>query len=105
MKKIITVIGLVFLLSSCGLLRVHKMDIEQGNIIEPEKVNRLHTGMSEAQVRGIMGTPILVNIFDRQQLDYTYTYQAAYHDMLVKNVILTFRNGRVSQITTCNGNC
>jgi len=103
MQKILLILFITLLLSSCGIFRVHKMDIDQGNVIDADKVNRLHTGMSEAQVRDVMGTPVLVNIFDPEELDYVYTYQPAYHDRAEKQVIVLFKHGRATQVKVCNG--
>ncbi len=93
MKKILLIL-MVFALSSC----IHKMDIEQGNVITPEMVSKLHTGMTEEQVKNIMGTPMLLNTFDDNRIDYVYTFKPAYGQTTEKNVTLTFRNHRLQQI-------
>lgn len=100
MKKALTLVLIGFLLSGCSFFRVHKMDIEQGNIITQENVSQLHIGMSEAQVRAIMGTPLLVNIFTPNRVEYVYTYKKAYEDLIEKHVSLIFVGGRLSHIET-----
>ncbi len=84
----------VFTLSGC----IHKMDIEQGNVITPEMVGQLHKGMSEEQVKAVMGTPMLLNTFDDNRIDYVYTYKPAYGKLTKKNITLTFRNHRLQDI-------
>lgn len=79
---------------------VHKMDIEQGNIITPEQVSKLHTGMTEAQVKAIMGVPVLTNTFTEQQMDYVYTYKAGYGPLNEKYVTLIFNHQRLQEIKT-----
>lgn len=74
------------------------MDIEQGNVITPEMVAKLHTGMSEEQVKSIMGTPMLLNTFDDNRIDYVYTYKPAHDTMTEKNITLIFRNHRLQSI-------
>jgi len=91
MKKTLFAMITIAALSGC----VHKMDIEQGNIITPEMVNKLHTGMTEEQVKNIMGTPMLLNTFDNNRIDYVYTYRPAYDKTTEKNVTLIFRNHRL----------
>jgi len=98
MQKLILIIVTSLLLSSCAIFRVHKMDIEQGNVITPEMVSRVHVGMSEGQVKEIMGEPVLITTFENDQLNYIYTLQPAYHDMQEKRLVLMIRHGRVRDI-------
>jgi len=84
-----------FGLSACSW--IHKTEIVQGNVITPEMVSHLHTGMTEGEVKEVMGTPALVNIFTPNRIDYIYTYKMGKIQSR-KRVILIFRNGRVSEI-------
>lgn len=99
MKKIIslTMIFSFLLLSGC-FLRVHKLDVEQGNIITQENLSKLNTGMSETQVKDIIGNPLLINIFTPERIDYVYTMQKGYQTMVVKRITLIFQNGRLTEI-------
>ncbi len=94
MKKFVSLILLGLLLSGC----IHKMDIEQGNIITQEEVSKLHRGMSETQVKNVMGTPMLMNIFSPNRIDYVYSFKAGHGDTKVTRVICTFEHGRLSEI-------
>lgn len=82
-------------LSSC----IKKMDIEQGNVITPEMTNRLHTGMTEQQVKSIMGTPMLLNTFNDNRIDYVYTFKPGHGKMTEKYITLIFRNHRLQKIS------
>lgn len=96
MQKLILILVSSLILSSCAI--VHKMDIEQGNIITPEMTGKLHSGMSEAQVKDLMGTPVLLNTFDDSRVDYIYTYKKGNNPMTEQRVTLTFRNGILKNI-------
>ena len=74
------------------------MDIEQGNIITQEEMSRLHNGMSFAQVRAVLGDPVLVNIFTPNRVEYVYWNKPAYGDLTEKRVSLIFVGGRLNQI-------
>lgn len=52
---------------------VHKLDIQQGNIITQDMVNQLKPGMKRDQVRYILGTPPIVDTFHSGRWDYLYT--------------------------------
>ena len=97
MRKIFSVLLLGLMLSGC--MFVHKMDIEQGNVYTPEMVQKLHIGMTKKEVIEIMGTPVLMNTFDDNRIDYVYTYKPAHGDMTEKNLTLIFRNHRLQQIS------
>lgn len=98
MKKWLLLLTIIPLLTSCGAFRVHKMDIEQGNILSDAKLNQVHLGMDEAQVRTILGNPLLVTLFDRDELAYVYTYQAAYQPAQITKVRYIFQNGKLAEI-------
>jgi outer membrane protein assembly factor BamE len=52
---------------------VYKLDIQQGNIVEREKVSQLKTGMTKKQVRFILGTPLVIDTFNQNRWDYYYS--------------------------------
>lgn len=97
MNKLL-IIFTFFLLSSCAFIPVHKMDIEQGNIMTQEDVSRLHTGMSEAQVRQVMGTPVLLNTFNDNRVDYIYVFRPGRGAVTEKQLVLTFQRGVLKEI-------
>jgi outer membrane protein assembly factor BamE len=98
MKKLILLTMAALILSSCALFRPHKPDIEQGNIITQTEIERLHTGMSEASVRELMGDPVTVTILSDNRLNYIYTMQHGYENMTTKRIICEFSGGRLVNI-------
>lgn len=86
------------ILSGCSFFHTHKTEVIQGNVISEEKVSYLHRGMTENQVRAIMGTPLLVNIFTPDRIDYIYTCQKGYHPRMTERVICLFSHGRLNEI-------
>ena len=63
-----TVLGVAVLLSGC----VYRMNIQQGNYLEPRAVSQLQVGMTRSQVRYLLGTPMVPDAFDRDRWDYLY---------------------------------
>jgi len=96
MKKI--AIFLTLLLTGCSYFHVHKIDVEQGNIINDSDVKKLHSGMSESQVTALMGTPLVIDTFTPNQVSYVYTFKPGYGEMTERAVVLTFHNHRLLQI-------
>lgn len=98
MKKAISLVLIGFILSGCSPFKTHKMDIEQGNVISQEDASKLRVGMSEAQVQEFMGTPVLINTFSNDRVDYIYTFQAGYGTMNEKRIVCSFQRGILRDI-------
>jgi outer membrane protein assembly factor BamE len=69
---------LPLLLPGCGYVpRIpgvtpYRMDVQQGNYVTQEMVSQLKQGMSKDQVRLVLGTPLLTDIFHADRWDYVY---------------------------------
>lgn len=55
-------------LSGC----VHRVDIQQGNFLDPEDIDRVAVGMTRVQVRSLLGTPMVADPFVSTRWDYIY---------------------------------
>ena len=51
----------------------YKMDIQQGNVVTPEALAKLKAGMTRAQVRFALGSPLVVDPFRTDRWDYVYS--------------------------------
>jgi outer membrane protein assembly factor BamE len=54
----------------------YKMDIQQGNYVSQDMVSQLKPGMSREQVRYLLGTPLVADIFHGDRWDYVYWREA-----------------------------
>lgn len=54
---------------------IHKIDVQQGNVITQEMVAQLQPGMDKKKVQFIMGTPVIQDTFNAQRWDYIYTFK------------------------------
>lgn len=54
---------------------MHRLDIQQGNIIKEDQIDKLTLGISKRQVRFIMGTPLIQDPFNNNRWDYVFTMQ------------------------------
>ena len=70
-KLLISVLGSATLLvAACA---VHKVEVQQGNVIEEKNVAQLKPGMTRKQVRFLMGTPLVEDPFHHNRWDYIYS--------------------------------
>jgi len=70
------VIALAFLLGGCGFFSPYRMEIQQGNFISRELMSQVKVGMTKDQVRAILGTPLVTDIFHADRWDYVFTRTA-----------------------------
>ena len=52
--------------------RLYRIDITQGNILEPSKVAQIKAGMNKNQVVYLLGDPVLPTVFHDDRWDYVY---------------------------------
>ena len=60
------------LASGCGPF-VYKIDVQQGNYVTQDVVARLKVGMTKAETRQLLGTPLLNDVFHADRWDYYYS--------------------------------
>ena len=53
----------------------HRIDLQQGNTVKLEQKEALEIGMSQAEVRRVMGEPMLTDPFHAGRWDYIYRYK------------------------------
>ena len=64
--------------AACGLrLTPHRIEIQQGNYVTQEMVAQLKPGMTRDQVRFVLGTPLVADIFHADRWEYVFVRQRA----------------------------
>lgn len=58
-------------LSGC----VHRVDIQQGNFLDKDDIDRVAVGMTRVQVRSLLGTPMVADPFVSTRWDYMYYFK------------------------------
>ncbi len=85
MTHILRILAIVFAvaLGGCSALAPQKIEILQGNFISEDIARQLKLGMTKQQVRYLLGTPLLADVFHTDRWDYVF-----YRD---------YRNGRIDE--------
>jgi outer membrane protein assembly factor BamE len=55
------------------LVTPFRADVVQGNFLSSEQVAMLRPGMSRAEVRNVLGTPLVTSVFHNDRWDYVFT--------------------------------
>lgn len=90
--------ALCTVLSGC-FIKPYKFDLYQGNIITPDKVAQIQPGMSREQVRYVLGTPMLNDVFETERWDYVYLERRGYSKEMRRHLAVFFDEGRVAKVT------
>lgn len=101
-KTIIFVsLSLSLCLSGCSWSNfplLYKPNIQQGNILAPERVAELKLGMNQDDVSYLLGNPVLENTLANQATVYVYTFKKAKGAMNEELILLTFEHGHLTAI-------
>ena len=63
---------LVMAMTLSGCLSVYKVEVQQGNVVTQEMIDKLKPGMTRSQVRFVLGTPLVTDAFHPDRWDYYY---------------------------------
>lgn len=59
--------------SFLGVITPYRMEIVQGNVVTSEMAAGLKEGISRAQARELLGSPLLTDVFHADRWDYVFT--------------------------------
>jgi outer membrane protein assembly factor BamE len=76
----------------------YKPEIQQGNFVSQEMVSQLKPGMSKEQVRFVMGTPLLTDIFHADRWDYVYWRESPSGKREQRRLAVYFEDGRLARV-------
>lgn len=77
-----TLAGVMIVLTGC--VQSYRVEIQQGNVISAEQIEKLKPGMPRNEVRFIMGTPLIEDPFHAERWDYFYSLDPAKGEQVTK---------------------
>jgi outer membrane protein assembly factor BamE len=81
-----------------GLPGVYKVDVHQGNILEQEQIDQLKPGMSTRQVRFLLGSPLITDVFHQNRWDYFHRVKIGNGEITQKRMSLFFESDQLVRI-------
>lgn len=97
--------ALIIALLACAPLGgcVYRMNIQQGNYLEGKTVSQLQVGMTRTQVRYLLGTPMVPDLFDKNRWDYVYYFRGGrLHRPEQRHLVVVFKEDKVSSFLRDN---
>ncbi len=81
-----------------SLLRPYRPDVQQGNIVTKDMVEQLRPGMTRDQVRFLLGTPMLTDVFHQDRWDYPYYLRRRSGETQIRKLAVFFDEGKLARV-------
>lgn len=91
----------LLLISACSkdkIPGVYRIDIQQGNDVTQDMLNKLKPDMSKSQVAFIMGTPLVIDTFHPDRWDYIYSFHPGNGKREQRRITLFFVEDKLDHI-------
>ena len=80
------------------LPKPYKTPIEQGMLLDIDNLNKVVPGLSKEQVRFLLGTPSIIDLFHVDRWDYLYYERTANGFTEPKRITVVFKNEKVGEV-------
>ncbi len=73
-----------------GVVTPYKVEVVQGNVVTREQAAQIKPGMSRAQVREVLGSPLLTDVFHANRWDYVFTIRRQGAEPQQRRIVVLF---------------
>jgi outer membrane protein assembly factor BamE len=81
-----------------GVVTPYRIEIVQGNVLTQEQVEQVKPGMPKAQVRNLLGSPLLNDMFHADRWDYIFTIKRQGAEPQRRSVVVMFEGDLLKTI-------
>jgi outer membrane protein assembly factor BamE len=75
---------------------VHRITIQQGNVITQQMVDKLRPGMTRSQVKYVLGNPLISDPLNINKWNYYYSNKTAHDEQVNRLLYIYFVDNRLS---------
>jgi outer membrane protein assembly factor BamE len=105
-RSVLPLIAMALALGACKSVEMPKMPgvtpyrmvIQQGNFISDEMVAQLKPGMTKDQVRFVLGTPLVTDIFHADRWDYVFFRELPGGKREQRNLSVLFQDNKLTRV-------
>ncbi|HUP08762.1 MAG TPA: outer membrane protein assembly factor BamE [Caldimonas sp.] len=83
-----------------GPITPYRIEVVQGNVVTKEQAALVRPGMTRAQVRDALGSPLLADPFHADRWDYVFTIRRQGTPPQLHSVVVLFENDVLKSIDT-----
>jgi outer membrane protein assembly factor BamE len=80
----------------------YRITIQQGNFISQEQASQLKQGMTREQVRFLLGTALLTDMFHEDRWDYPFRLLKPNGELISSRISIYFKNNTVAKFEGAN---
>jgi len=86
-----------------GILTPYRVEVVQGNVITSEQVALAKPGLTRAQVREVLGSPLLADPFHADRWDYVFTIRRQGAEPQLRRIVVRFKSDVLESIEGGSG--
>ncbi len=79
-------------------LSPYRIDVRQGNYVTQDMVAQLKPGQSREQVRFILGSPLVTDMFHEDRWDYIYRFRPGNGEVQQRSLAVFFLDNKLSRV-------
>ena len=81
-----------------SVLSPYRIDVRQGNFVTQEMVAQLKPGLTRDQVRFILGSPLVADMFHADRWDYVYRYRRGREEVQQRTMTVFFVDNKLTRV-------
>lgn len=81
-----------------SMLSPYRIDVRQGNYVDQNMVAKLRPGMTREQVRFVLGTPLVTDMFHADRWDYVYRLQPSKGEFQLRRLVVFFVDDKLARV-------
>lgn len=100
MTRILSLVLLLLLAACSGVPQVkpYRIDVRQGNVVTQEMVAQLKPGQTKDQVKFVLGSPLVSDMFHADRWDYVYYFKPGQGALQQRRLTVIFEDGKLSRL-------
>lgn len=96
--QMVSILLCCILLAHCASYDFSRRVVQQGNLLSPTRIAKLHPGLKKEDVAILMGTSVMSPTFNNDRWDYAYTWRKGSGNLNKKWLTLYFQNDTLTRI-------
>ena len=93
----ILILFIAIFIASCSIPKTYEVVISQGNLVDQEMMDKLEVGMTESQVKFVMGSPLISDTFYPNRWDYFTSVTQGTKTYTEQKITLYFENNKLAR--------
>ena len=97
----ILAIAISLLLAACSStpsVQPYRIDVRQGNVVTQDMVAQLKPGLTKDQVKFILGSPLVADMFHTDRWDYVYHFQPGKGEAQNRRLTVIFEDNKLARL-------